>query len=101
MHGDEPDNAHGPTRAPTPPAEVVEEYEAFRKADPTRPIFVNLGRGAAWDDWAGRGVRKNHPEDFPDTSRDATSPRSISIPSRTCPRNSEASWISSATASSG
>ncbi len=66
MHGDEPDNAHGPTGAPTPPAEVVEEYEAFRKADPTRPIFVNLGRGAAWDDWAGRGVRKNHPEDFPE-----------------------------------
>jgi hypothetical protein len=66
MHGDEPDNAQGPGGAPVPPAKVVEEYEAFRKADPSRPIFLNLGRGAAWDGWPGRGPRTNHPEDFPE-----------------------------------
>jgi hypothetical protein len=66
MHDDEPDNAQGGTGMPVPPEKVVEEYEAFRKADPTRPVFINLGRGAAWDDWAGRGKRRNHPEDFPE-----------------------------------
>ena len=51
---DEPDNAqalpagtdYGP---PIPPAKVVEEYDAIRKADPTRPVFLSLGQGVAWD----------------------------------------------------
>jgi len=67
--GDEPDNAqelpggkgYGP---PVTPAKIVEEYEAIRKADPTRPIFLGLGQGVAWDGWFGRGVRTNHPEDY-------------------------------------
>ncbi|MGO8703828.1 MAG: beta-galactosidase [Candidatus Brocadiia bacterium] len=66
---DEPDNAqalpsgtdYGP---PIPPAKVVEEYDAIRKADPTRPVFLCLGQGVAWDGWVGRGVRTNHPEDY-------------------------------------
>ncbi len=56
MHGDEPDNAqelpggkgYGP---PMPPAKIVAEYEAIRKADPTRPVMLNLGQGVAWDGW--------------------------------------------------
>ncbi len=36
----------------------------MRKADPTRPVMLNLGQGVAWDDWYGRGVRTNHPEDY-------------------------------------
>jgi hypothetical protein len=38
----------------------------LKKADPTRPILLNLGQGVAWDGWYGRGERTNHPEDYPD-----------------------------------
>lgn len=69
MQHDEPDNAqraaagYGP---PTPPFEVVERYEEMRRKDPTRPVLLNLGQGAAWDGWHGRGTRTNHPEDYPE-----------------------------------
>ncbi|HON90335.1 MAG TPA: hypothetical protein PK373_06490 [Sedimentisphaerales bacterium] len=71
MHGDEPDNAqslgegkgYGP---PIPPEKIVADYEKIRAADPTRPILLNLGQGVAWDGWHGRGVRTNHPEDYPE-----------------------------------
>jgi hypothetical protein len=71
MHGDEPDNAqslgsgkgYGP---PIPPARIVESYRKIRKADPDRPVMLNLGQGVAWDGWHGRGVRTNHPEDYPE-----------------------------------
>ena len=71
MHGDEPDNAqelpnnkgYGP---PIKPAKIVEGYQKLQKADPTRPIMLNLGQGVAWDQWYGRGVRTNHPEDYPE-----------------------------------
>ena len=70
MHGDEPDNAqslgegkgYGP---PIPPEEIVKDYERIRAADPSRPVMLNLGQGVAWDGWYGRGVRTNHPEDYP------------------------------------
>ena len=69
MHGDEPDNAqdlpggkgYGP---PILPAKIVAEGEAFRKADPSRPVFLNLGRCAASDSLPDRGVRSRHPEDY-------------------------------------
>jgi len=28
-------------------------------------VMLNLGQGVAWDGWYGRGVRTNHPEDYP------------------------------------
>jgi hypothetical protein len=28
--------------------------------------MLNLGQGVAWDGWHGRGVRSNHPEDYPE-----------------------------------
>jgi hypothetical protein len=69
MHGDEPDNAqslgqgkgYGP---PIPPVTIVEGYDKIRKADPDRPVLLNLGQGVAWDGYHGRGVRTNHPEDY-------------------------------------
>jgi hypothetical protein len=69
MHGDEPDNAqelgagkgYGP---PIPPGSIIAEYQRIRAADPTRPVMVNLGQGVAWDNYIGRGVRRNHPEDY-------------------------------------
>jgi len=71
MHGDEPDNAqslgsgqgYGP---PVPPAKIVAGYERIRAADPSRPVLLNLGQGVAWDGWYGRGIRTNHPEDYPE-----------------------------------
>lgn len=71
LQDDEPDNAQslgegkgwGP---PLAPAKVVERYEQMRKADSTRPVLLNLGQGVAWDNWIGRGVRRNHPEDYPE-----------------------------------
>ncbi len=70
MHGDEPDNAQSLGRGkgygpPVPPARIVEDFERVRANDPTRPVMLNLGQGAAWDGWHGRGVRTNHPEDYP------------------------------------
>jgi hypothetical protein len=71
MHGDEPDNAqslgegkgYGP---PILPEKIVRDYERMRAADPTRPVLLNLGQGVAWDNYIGRGVRRNHPEDYPE-----------------------------------
>ena len=71
MHGDEPDNAqslgsgkgYGP---PIKPETIIASYEKMRAADPTRPILLNLGQGVAWDNWIGRGVRRDHPEDYPE-----------------------------------
>jgi hypothetical protein len=71
MHGDEPDNAqsrgkgkgYGP---PIRPARVIEDYRGIKKADPSRPVMLNLGQGVAWDRWLGRGTRTNHPEDYPE-----------------------------------
>jgi hypothetical protein len=71
MHGDEPDNAqalpggkgYGP---PIKPERIAADYEVLRKADPKRPVLLNLGQGVAWDKWHGRGVRTNHPEDYPE-----------------------------------
>jgi hypothetical protein len=70
MHGDEPDNAqslgqgkgYGP---PTAPERIIEDYKKIKAKDPTRPVMLNLGQGVAWDGWYGRGVRTNHPEDYP------------------------------------
>ncbi len=74
MHGDEPDNAqslgsgqgYGP---PIPPERIVGDYQRLREKDPTRPVLLNLGQGVAWDRWHGRGVRTNHPEDYPEYAK--------------------------------
>lgn len=72
MHGDEPDNAQSKRGGgkgydpPILPKVIVENYERLRKRDATRPILLNLGQGVAFDDYIGRGVRRNHPEDYPE-----------------------------------
>lgn len=70
MHQDEPDNAqwNSVTQTYDPPilpSVIVSGYNAMKAADPTRPVFLNLGQGLAWDGWWGRGTRSNHPEDYP------------------------------------
>src|SRR4051794_32181451 len=69
MQDDEPDNAqslgqgkgYGP---PIAPEKIVDLYHKMRAADATHPILLNLGQGVAWDNYIGRGVRRNHPEDY-------------------------------------
>jgi len=69
MHGDEPDNAqslgtdqgYGP---PILPEKIVGDYQRIKARDASRPVLLNLGQGVAWDNYIGRGVRRNHPEDY-------------------------------------
>jgi hypothetical protein len=67
-HDDEPDNAQadgsGGWGPPVDPSVVIQKYNTLKGKDATRPIYLNLGQGVAWDGWYGRGVRTNHPEDY-------------------------------------
>ncbi len=72
MHNDEPDNAQpmkNPTTGeetygpPVPPARIVSDYQRIRRADPTRPVMLNLGQGVANDEWNGRGSDAK-PDDY-------------------------------------
>jgi hypothetical protein len=68
---DEPDNARRRGARlgwghPTPPTEILATYQQWQQADPTRPVFLGLGQGVAWDGWYGRGTRNNRPEDYPE-----------------------------------
>jgi hypothetical protein len=71
MHGDEPDNAQSKGKGqgydpPIEPERIIDDYINLKKADPSRPVLLNLGQAVAWDHWHGRGVRTNHPEDYPE-----------------------------------
>ncbi len=70
LQTDEPDNAqsdgNGGYGPPIKPEVIVEHYKAMRKADPTRPVYLNFGRGVSHEDWGGRGVRAGHLEDYPE-----------------------------------
>ena len=76
LQQDEPDNAQplvgkvGLARlgwgSPIAPAEMRERYRQMRARDPARQVFMNLGKGVAWDAWKGRGNRTGHPEDYPE-----------------------------------
>lgn len=71
MHGDEPDNAQSIGRGkgygpPILPEKIQRDYERIVANDPTRPVLLNLGQGVAYDNYIGRGVRRNHMEDYPE-----------------------------------
>ncbi len=59
MDPDEPDNAQsdgmGGYGPPVMPSKLVTQYDAYKKADPTRPIWLGLGQGVAYADYEGRG----------------------------------------------
>lgn len=70
MHEDEPDNAQKfgarlGFGSPTPPERIQAEYRRMKNADATRPVFLNLGQGVAWENWYGRGTRNGNAEDYP------------------------------------
>jgi len=71
MHGDEPDNAQakpggGGYGPPILPEKIAGDYKKIQEADPSRPVLLNLGQGVAWDNYIGRGVRRNKSEDYPE-----------------------------------
>ena len=60
MHGDEPDNAqwNNTTKKYDPcidPAKIINDYNKIKANDPSRPVYLNLGRGVAATNWYGRG----------------------------------------------
>lgn len=59
MDPDEPDNAQpvagGGYGPPVAPATLVTRHDSYTKVDPTRPVFLGLGQGVAYDAWEGRG----------------------------------------------
>ena len=60
MHADEPDNAQatwfGIHVACVPPQQVADRTTEMKRRDPTRPVFLNFGRGVADFAWRGRGT---------------------------------------------
>ncbi len=55
---DEPDNAQPADGGYGPcidPSVIVAEYQTQAAADPTRPMYLNLGQGVAYPDYIGRG----------------------------------------------
>lgn len=60
MHGDEPDNAqwNNSTKKYDPcidPAIIINDYNNIKSNDPSRPVYLNLGRGISATNWFGRG----------------------------------------------
>jgi hypothetical protein len=59
--GDEPDNAqwNATTQSYDPcinPGIIINDYHAIKHNDPSRPVYLNLGQGVAYNNYIGRGV---------------------------------------------
>ena len=57
----EPDNAQWNSSTSSydpciPPADMIARYNEIKMVDPSRPVFIGLGRGVSDIDWIGRGV---------------------------------------------
>lgn len=67
-HQDEPDNAQALPEGGYGPCiereQIVQLYETMRAADGTRPVYLNLGQGVAYEDYIGRGVCSGHLEHY-------------------------------------
>jgi hypothetical protein len=62
MHGDEPDNCkrnEDDTKwiPVASPEEIIADYKLWKQRDPTRPVYLNLGMGVAFDPYKGKWVR--------------------------------------------
>jgi len=65
MHGDEPDNAqwNAATQKYDPcidPNIIINNYNAIKLKDPSRPVYLNLGQGVAYNNYIGRGSCRNN-----------------------------------------
>ena len=72
---DQPDDAQmqsDGTYAPCIDPSVMEDrYSAMTGSDPTRPVFMNLGRGIVDGEWVGRGACKGQNDMYPVYTRAA------------------------------
>lgn len=69
MHQDEPDNAQWNGESYDPcidPTVIRDLYDTWSQADPSRPIYLNLGQGAANEEWVGRGDCYGQDDDYPE-----------------------------------
>ncbi len=65
MHGDEPDNAqwNETTQKYDPcisPSIIISDYNTIKQKDPSRPVYLNLGQGVAYNNYVGRGACRNN-----------------------------------------
>jgi hypothetical protein len=65
MHGDEPDNAqwNATTQKYDPcidPSIIISDYNTIKQKDPSRPVYLNLGQGVAYNNYVGRGACRNN-----------------------------------------
>ena len=65
MHGDEPDNAqwNATTQKYDPcidPNIIISNYHTIKQNDPSRPVYLNLGQGVAYNNYVGRGTCRNN-----------------------------------------
>jgi hypothetical protein len=69
MQPDGPDNAQenaaGGYDPCVDPAKVVAIYDELRANDPTRPVYLGLGRGVADPEWVGRGTCTGRTDMYP------------------------------------
>ena len=57
---DEPDNASATyNNSCTPISDVMDAYNKMKAADPTHPVYLNLGMGVSYLNWVGRGGCRN------------------------------------------
>ena len=72
MRPDEPDNAQsngmGGYGPPVQPSALVTQYNTYKAADATRPIWLGLGQGVAYDGWEGRGSNPPPESGYPAAS---------------------------------
>jgi hypothetical protein len=72
MDPDEPDNAQpasgGGYGPPVSPSTLVTRYHAYQAKDMTRPIWLGLGMGVAYDGWEGRGSNAPAESSYPAAS---------------------------------
>ena len=72
MDPDEPDNAqpasgggYGPAVSPST---LVTRYDTYKGKDATRPVWLGLGQGVAYDGWEGRGSNAPAESGYPAAS---------------------------------
>ena len=61
IDGDEPDNAqwNATTQTYDPcinPSIIINDYHVIKHNDPSRPVYLNLGQGVAYNSYIGRGT---------------------------------------------
>lgn len=68
MQMDEPDNSQAVGKGYGPPVKpdtIISRYYKMKERDPSRPVYLGLGKGVADPDWVGRGVDCHKTDMYP------------------------------------